>query len=85
MRMQTIKLQIEDNTYQDILQKGIDIQARLKEFILDLTQDSYPPISSKEAKKRVSKAVESHQNGTMKTIGHDDAWAQIDHHIESRN
>ena len=82
--MHTIKLQIEDNIYQNIVQNGIDIQAKFKEFIIDLSQDSYPPISLEEAQKRVVKAVESYQNGTMKIISHDEVWAQIDKHIESK-
>ena len=82
--MQTIKLQLEDNTYRNIVQKGINIQEKFKEFITDLAQDSYPSVSSKEAEHRVTKAVENYQNGTMKTIAHDEAWTQIDNHIESK-
>ena len=67
-----------------IIEKVAPDSSKFKEFIIDLSQDSYPPISLEEAQKRVVKAVESYQNGTMEIISHDEAWAQIDKHIESK-
>ena len=58
--MQTIKLQLEDNLYKNILNSGIDVQAKFKEFLFDLVDDGYPSISMEEAKKRVSEAVEDY-------------------------
>ncbi len=63
--MHTIKLQLDDNLYEDITQSGIDIKEKFKEFLVDFVDDGYPSISTKEAKKRVSEAVEDYQkNGT---------------------
>lgn len=58
--MQTIKLQLEDNLYKTILDSGIDIQTKFKEFLFDLVDDGYLAISAEEAKERVSKAVEDY-------------------------
>jgi len=61
--MQTIKLQLEDNLYENILNSGIDVQAKFKEFLFDLIDDAHPSISTEEAKKRVSEAVKDyHKN-----------------------
>ena len=63
--MHTIKLQLDDNLYEDITQSGIDIKEKFKEFLVDFVDDGYPSISTKEAKERVSEAVEDYQkNGT---------------------
>lgn len=35
--MKTIKLNLEDNVYQDILKSGIDIQSELKDMIKKLS------------------------------------------------
>ena len=37
--MQTIKLQLEDNLYKNVLNSGIDVQAKFKEFLFDLVDD----------------------------------------------
>lgn len=58
--MQTIKLQLEDNLYNNIVNSGIDVQAKFKDFLFDLVDDGYPSISMEEAKKRVSEAVEDY-------------------------
>jgi hypothetical protein len=60
--MQTIKLQLEDNLYENILKSGIDVQAKFKEFLSDLVDDGYPSISMEEAKKRVNEAVEDYHS-----------------------
>ena len=64
--MQTIKLQLEDNLYENILHNGIDIQAKFKEFLSDFIDDGYPSISTEEAKKRVSEAVEDYHTNPQK-------------------
>lgn len=84
MIMQTIKLQLDDNMYQNIVQNGIDIQAKFKEFLFDLIDDGFPAITTEEAKKRVGGAVQEYRGGTMQTISHDDVWAEIDLHIKSK-
>jgi len=42
--MHTIKLQLEDDVYDDIVKKGIDMQSKFKEFLHLLVNDSYPAI-----------------------------------------
>ncbi|MEA1982142.1 MAG: hypothetical protein U9N39_01255 [Campylobacterota bacterium] len=59
--MQTIKLQLEDSLYENILNSGIDVQAKFKDFLFDLVDDGYPSITKEEAKKRVSEAVEDYK------------------------
>lgn len=58
--MKTIKLQLEDSLYEKVLKNQIDIQAKFKEFLFDITDDGYPTISTEEAKKRVSEAVKDY-------------------------
>ena len=55
--MHTIKLQLDDNLYKDITQSGIDIKEKFKEFLMDFADDGSPAITTKEAKKRVTDAV----------------------------
>lgn len=62
--MQTLKIELEDNLYQNILQSGVDIQAKVKEFLFDLVDDRYPAITTDEAKKRVAEAMNRYENGT---------------------
>jgi len=82
--MHTIKLQLDDNLYEDITQSGIDIKEKFKEFLMDFADDGYPAISTEEAKRRVSHAVESYRDGSMKTVSHNDMWNEIDKHIENK-
>jgi polyhydroxyalkanoate synthesis regulator phasin len=60
--MQTIKIEIEDSLYQNIIDSGINIQEKLKDMMYDLIDDGYPFISTQEAKKRVSDAVERYES-----------------------
>jgi hypothetical protein len=66
--MHTIKLQLDDNLYEDITQSGIDIKEKFKEFLVDFVDDGYPSISTKEAKERVSEAVEDYQKNGIKNF-----------------
>jgi len=59
--MQTLKIELEDNLYQNILQSGVDVQTKIKEFLFDLVDDGYPIITTEEAKKRVTEAMDSYQ------------------------
>ena len=61
--MHTLQFQIQDDIYQNIIDSGIDIQTKFKEFLTELVDDGYPSISIQEAKKRVSEAVEEYENG----------------------
>jgi hypothetical protein len=78
MNMQTLQFQVQDDVYQDIIDRGIDIQSRFKEFLFELRDDGYPSISTEEAKQRVSDAVDRYRSGMMETISHDDMWNTID-------
>ena len=60
--MQTLKIELEDSVYQNVVQSGIDIQEKVKEFLFDLVDDGYPAITTQEAKKRVSDAVNRYKN-----------------------
>ena len=62
--MQTIQLQIEDDIYDELKSKGIDINHKLQDFLYDLLDDGYPAISEDEAKQRVSNAVDRYRNVT---------------------
>jgi len=66
--MHTIKLQIEDNLYENITQSGIDIKEKFREFLMDFTDDGYPSISTKEAQKRVSEAVDDYKKNSIKNF-----------------
>jgi hypothetical protein len=80
--MHTINFQVEDSVYESIKKQGLDLHAQIKEFVQDLADDGFPAISTDEAKKRVSEAVESYNNGTMQPVSHEDMWKQIDKDIE---
>ena len=62
--MHTLKLQIQDDIYENLLSKGIDINRKLQEFITTLADDGYPAISTQEAKKRVADAVDRYSDGS---------------------
>jgi polyhydroxyalkanoate synthesis regulator phasin len=62
--MHTIKLQIQDDIYDSLVSKGVDINRKLQEFITTLADDGYPSISTQEAKKRVSDAVQRYRDGS---------------------
>jgi len=62
--MHTIQLQIQDDIYDEIKSKGIDINNKLQEFVASLADDGYPSISTDEAKQRISDAVDRYRNGT---------------------
>ena len=53
--MQTLKIELEDSVYQNVLQSGIDIQEKVREFLFELVDDGYPAITTQEAKKRVNR------------------------------
>jgi len=60
--MQTLKIELEDSVYQNVLQSGIDIQEKVREFLFELVDDGYPAITTQEAKKRVSDAINRYEN-----------------------
>ena len=53
--MQTIQLQIQDELYETISSKGININSTVQEFLYNLVDDGFPAISTDEAKQKVVK------------------------------
>jgi len=77
--MQTIKIELEDTLYENLVKQGIDIQSKIKDFILDQLDDGYPAISFEEAKKRVSEAVEEYESGKgIYYESNDEFWDNIE-------
>lgn len=84
--MRTIKLELEDNLYQSIINNKIDVQAKFKEFLFDLVDDGYPSISTQEAKERVSKAVEDYHTNPQKFSTLDsDFWDDTEKRVLQRH
>ena len=81
--MQTIKIELEDNIYQNILDSGVNIQEKLKEMAYDLIDDGYPSLSTKEAKKRVSDGVNRYRDGTGEYVNHNDYLKEIEKFSQS--
>lgn len=80
--MHTIKIEVEDIMYQNI----VDIQAKIKEFLVDFTDDSSPAISTEEAKKRVAHAVERYsENPENFTPLDEDFWDDTEKRLLQRH
>jgi len=62
--MHTLHLQLNDDLYEHLSAKNIDIPTKIKEYLLSLLNDTYPSVSTEEAKRRVTNAVERYNNGT---------------------
>ena len=69
--MQTIQLEIQDDIYESLLDKGINFNTKIKEFLHNLVDDGYPSITSDEAKSRVNNAVNRYQDGTGTYVNQD--------------
>jgi len=62
--LQTVQIQINDDLYENLSSHNIDIQAKIKEYLLALVNgNTYPSISTEEAKKRVSEAMGRYEDG----------------------
>jgi len=81
--MQTIQLQLQDDLYEEILSNGIDIQLKFKEYLSNLVDDGYPSITTEEAKKRVSDAVDRYKNGTGTYLNENEYKEHINNKMES--
>ncbi|MFA6196328.1 MAG: hypothetical protein WC656_06765 [Sulfurimonas sp.] len=53
----------EDSIYEKFVNGGVDIQAKFDELVYDMLNDGYPSITTQEANKRVSDAVDRYRNG----------------------
>lgn len=82
--MRTVQIQLNDDLYEHLSSSNIDIQSKVKEYLLSLvsTRD-YPAISAHEAKKRVSEAVTRYENNTVKYTAFDDTYKkEMNQYIE---
>ena len=70
--MHTIQLKIQDDVYDELLSKGIDINYKLQDFLNSLADDGYPSISADEAKQRVADAVNRYRDGNGTYINNDE-------------
>lgn len=63
--MHTVQIQLNDDLYEHLSSGNIDIQTKVKEYLLGLVKHtSYPTISTEEAKTRVSEAVNRYESGS---------------------
>jgi len=78
--LKTIQLELNDDLYSNITENGIDIQAKFKEFLFNITDDGYPSISTNEAKARVKDAVEDYKENGLKNFKEfdDNYWDNLD-------
>ena len=75
--MQTVQIQINDDLYEHLSARNIDIQAKIKEYLLALVNgNSYPSISAEEAKKRVSEAINRYESGSNQYTVLDNDYAK---------
>jgi len=81
--MHTIKLQLDDNLYEEMVQSGIDIKEKFQEFLTHYVDDGYPDISTEEAKKRVSQAVERYENGSGTYLNEEEYEVHRSQHLEN--
>ena len=84
--MHTIKLQLDDNLYENITQNGIDIKEKFKEFLIDFVDDGYPTITTEEAKKRVTDTINKYRNEPQSfTELNDDFWNDTEKRLLQRH
>jgi hypothetical protein len=62
--MHTLHLQLNDDLYEHLSSKNIDIQTKIKEYLLSLVDDGYKGLSTEEAKQKVADAVGRYRDGT---------------------
>jgi hypothetical protein len=62
--MHTLHLQLNDDLYEHLSSKNIDIQTKIKEYLLSLVDDGYKGLSTEEAKQKVTDAVRRYRDGT---------------------
>jgi len=84
--MHTIKLQLDDNLYENITQNGIDIKEKFKEFLMDFVDDGYPTITTEEAKKRVTDTINKYRNEPQSfTELNDEFWNDTEKRLLQRH
>lgn len=83
--MHTIKLQVEDSLYNEIIKSGINIQEELKLALNRLIPKKNDYINSqqyKEDKKYFNNALDNIESGNEQLISHTDIWEQIQEHTK---
>ncbi len=83
--MHIVKIQLEDTLYETMVNSGVDIQEKFKEFLLEFKDDGYPAISTQEASARVAENLEkykSHPNEFTKLDN--DSWNDIEERLIQR-
>ena len=84
--MRTIQIEVDDSLYDDIVQSGIDLKARLQEFIHNLTDDGYPAISTEEVRRRVHDAVVAYQkNPESFRVMDEEFWRDMEQRLRERH
>lgn len=82
--MHTLQLQLNDDLYENLTSRNIDIVTKIKEYLLILANDSYPSITFEEAQQRAKDAVERYRNGNGVYIALDAKHlADINNYIEN--
>ena len=75
--MQTVQIQINDDLYEHLSAHNIDIQAKIKDYLLALVgTNNYLSISTEEAKKRVSDAIDRYESGSGQHVSLDSNYAK---------
>jgi hypothetical protein len=85
--MATITVEVDDKLFENIQKEGIDVQSEINDFLYDLVDDGYPAISTEEAKKRVSRAVEDYRKNGMKNceVVDDKFWDDVESRLIQRH
>ena len=81
--MRTLKIELSDELYEGLKSTNLDIQSKIKDYIATLVDDGYPSISTDEAKKRVSDAVDRYRNGTGNYLNDDEYFKHKSNMINS--
>ena len=82
--MQTLKIELSDELYEDLKSTNLDIQSKIRNYLINLVDDGYPSISTDEAKKRVSDAVDRYRNGTGSYTSYDNNFVvEMENYIQS--
>lgn len=82
--MRTFKIELEDSIYQNIVQSGVDIQAKIKEFLENFVEVATLLFLKKKQKKEFSIAVTKYRtNPEAFTPINDDFWNEMENTIST--
>ena len=75
--MRTVQIQINDDLYERLSAHNVDIQAKIKDYLLALVNgNNYPSLSTEEAKKRISAAIDRYEKGNGQYASLDDNYTK---------